>query len=99
MPEMHLIMDGWRGYLLQEHKNQALLEDTTYITGVLGVALPLTESGAVAPLSEELKKQILHEPLENLPVSLLTLQRELKSLAKKAGLSYNSYIESQQIQI
>jgi hypothetical protein len=63
MPEMHLIMDGWRGYLLQEHKNQALLEDTTYITGVLGVALPLTESGAVAPLSEELKKQILHEQM------------------------------------
>ena len=63
MSEMHLIMNGWRGYLLQEHKNQTLFEDTAYIAGVLGIVLPLTESGNIAPLSEELKKQILHEQM------------------------------------
>ena len=60
---MHLIMNGWRGYLLQEHKSQTLFEDTAYITSVLGITLPLTETGARAPLSEELKKQILHEQM------------------------------------
>ena len=63
MSEMHLIMNGWRGYLLQEHKNQMLFEDTEYITRVLGISLPLTEAGTPAPLTENLKKQILHEQL------------------------------------
>ena len=63
MSQMHLIMNGWRGYLLHEHKNQMLFEDTGYITRVLGISLPLTEAGFPAPLTEDLKKEILHEQL------------------------------------
>lgn len=63
MSEMHLIMNGWRGYLLHEQKSQLLFEDHAYITNVLGISLPLNESGDIAPLSEELKEQILHEQM------------------------------------
>jgi|18_taG_2_1085343.scaffolds.fasta_scaffold01509_9 hypothetical protein len=63
MSDMHLIMNGWRGYLLQEQKNQLLFEDCSYITKVLGISLPLTESGDVAPLTEHLKQEILREQM------------------------------------
>ena len=64
MPDdMKLIMENWRHYLVEEKIHQPLFEDYAYITGVLGVALPLDESGAPSPLTEELKKRILYEQI------------------------------------
>ena len=63
MSEMKLIMEGWRGYLVEDIVGKPLLEDYEYITGVLGVQLPLNESGDIAPLTEELKQQILQEQM------------------------------------
>ena len=63
MPEMKLIMENWRHYLVEEKIHQPLFEDYAYITGVLGITLPLDESGATSPLTEELKKQILYEQM------------------------------------
>jgi len=63
MSEMYSIMNGWKGFLLQEQTNQLLFEDYSYITKVLGVSLPLTESGDVAPLAEHLKQEILREQM------------------------------------
>jgi hypothetical protein len=60
---MKLIMEGWRGYLVEDIVGKPLLEDYEYITGVLGVQLPLNESGDIAPLTEELKQQILQEQM------------------------------------
>ncbi|MAG28321.1 hypothetical protein CMI47_22580 [Candidatus Pacearchaeota archaeon] len=56
-------MEGWRGYLVEDIVGKPLLEDYEYITGVLGVQLPLNESGDIAPLTEELKQQILQEQM------------------------------------
>ena len=63
MSEMKLIMEGWRGYLVEDIVGKPLLEDYEYITGVLGVQLPLNESGDIALLTEELKQQILQEQM------------------------------------
>jgi hypothetical protein len=63
MSEMKLIMEGWRGYLVEDMVRKPLFEDYEYITGVLGVPLPLDESGAPTPLTEELKQQILEEQM------------------------------------
>jgi len=63
MSEMKLIMEGWRGYLEEEMVYPPLFERHAYITGVLGIALPLDESGAPQPLTEALKQQILQEQL------------------------------------
>ena len=63
MSEMKLIMEGWRGYLVEDMVRKPLFEDYEYITGVLGVPLPLDESGAPSPLTEELKQQILEEQM------------------------------------
>ena len=52
-------MEQWRGYVEQER----ILEDHTYITGILGINLPLDESGQIH-LSEDLKEHIIQE-LEN----------------------------------
>jgi hypothetical protein len=60
---MKLIMEGWRGYLVEDIVGKPLLEDYEYITGVLGVQLPLNESGDIALLTEELKQQILQEQM------------------------------------
>jgi len=56
-------MEGWRGYLVEDIVGKPLLEDYEYITGVLGVQLPLNESGDIALLTEELKQQILQEQM------------------------------------
>tara|TARA_R110002020_G_scaffold254777_3_gene468555 strand:+ start:1749 stop:2675 length:927 start_codon:yes stop_codon:yes gene_type:complete len=56
-------MENWRHYLVEEKIHQPLFEDYAYVTGVLGISLPLDESGAPAPLTEELKKQILYEQM------------------------------------
>ena len=64
MPEMKLIMENWRNYLVEDMViRKPLFEDYEYITGVLGVPLPLSESGDVVPLTEELKQQILQEQM------------------------------------
>jgi len=60
---MKLIMEGWRGYLVEDIVGKPLLEDYEYITGVLGVQLPLNESGDIVLLTEELKQQILQEQM------------------------------------
>jgi len=56
-------MEGWRGYLVEDMARKPLFEDYEYITGVLGVPLPLDESGTPTPLTEELRQQILHEQM------------------------------------
>ena len=53
---MKLIMENWRGYV----KKEELFEDYEYVTNILGIALPLDESGQ-AQLTEELKGQIFRE--------------------------------------
>jgi hypothetical protein len=63
MSEMKLIMESWRGYLIEDMVRKPLFEDYEYITGVLGVPLPLDESGTPTPLTEELRQQILHEQM------------------------------------
>ena len=64
MSEMKLIMENWRNYLVEDMViRKPLFEDYEYITGVLGVPLPLSESGDVVPLTEELKQQILQEQM------------------------------------
>jgi len=63
MLEMKLIMENWRGYLVEDITGMPLLEDYEYITGVLGVRLPLNEGGDVVPLTEELKQKILQEQI------------------------------------
>ena len=63
MSEMKLIMEGWRGYLVEDMVRKPLFEDYKYITGVLGVPLPLDESGTPTPLTEELRQQILEEQM------------------------------------
>ena len=55
---MKLIMESWRGFLKQEE----IFEDHEYITNVLGITLPLDESGRVR-LTEEVRGQILQEHL------------------------------------
>jgi len=61
---MKLIMENWRNYLVEDMViRKPLFEDYEYITGVLGVPLPLSESGDVVPLTEELKQQILQEQM------------------------------------
>jgi len=63
MADMTLIMEGWRGYLIEDMVRKPLFEDYEYITGVLGVPLPLDESGTPTPLTEELRQQILQEQM------------------------------------
>ncbi len=48
------INENWQTYQLVEY----LLEDRSYVTGVLGIELPLNESGQVS-LTQELKEQII----------------------------------------
>jgi len=69
------INENWQRY----QQVEALLENRAYITGVLGVQLPLNESGEVI-LSEELKEQILQEEL-----LLKKFVDTLVKRAKKAG--------------
>jgi len=57
-----LIMENWRGYVYRENSLESLFERQDYITNVLGIALPINESGVVV-LNEELKQQILEEHL------------------------------------
>jgi len=61
--EMRIIMEGWRGYLTEDVIRKPLFEDYGYISGVLGIRLPLDESGATSPLTEELKQKILEEQM------------------------------------
>jgi len=61
--EMKLIMEGWRGYLVEDVIRKPLFEDYAYVSGVLGIQLPLDESGAISPLTEELKQKILEEQM------------------------------------
>ena len=56
---MKLIMENWRGYV---GDLEGLLERHEYISGVLGIRLPINESGQVR-LNEELKDHILQEHL------------------------------------
>ena len=53
---MKLIFENWRHY----QRQQFLLENREYITNVLGIALPLTES---YPYSNSIAKEILKEQL------------------------------------
>ncbi len=55
---MQNVMDQWREYTT--HK--AVFENTEYITGTLGIALPVTEGGS-AIIPEELRSQIIQEHL------------------------------------
>ena len=55
---MKLILENWREYQLKED----LLSRSGYITGVLGVQLPLMEDGAtIRPLTAELTEEIFRE--------------------------------------
>ena len=56
---MKLIMENWRGYMSASGHGE-LFERHEYISGVLGIRLPLNESGQVQ-LNEELKEHILQE--------------------------------------
>ena len=58
MANMQLIMENWRHYQLRED----LLSRSDYITGVLGVQLPLSEDGApMQPYSPEVIEEIWRE--------------------------------------
>ena len=61
--KMKPIMENWRSYLVEDIQESPLLENYAHITGVLGIPLPLNESGEPLPLTEELKKEILKEQL------------------------------------
>jgi hypothetical protein len=61
MSEMKLIMENWRGYVETGHLEE-IFERHEYISGVLGIRLPINESGQVH-LNEELKDHILQEHL------------------------------------
>ncbi|GAG23137.1 unnamed protein product, partial [marine sediment metagenome] len=56
---MKLIMENWRGYV-SASGHEELFERHEYISGVLGIQLPINESGQVQ-LNEELKEHILQE--------------------------------------
>ena len=56
MSEFGLIMENWRSY----ERQQTLLENPEYVTGVLGVQIPLNES---YPYSPALTEEILQEHL------------------------------------
>jgi len=58
---MKLIMENWRSYT-DSIESGEIFERHEYITGVLGIPLPLDEAGQVQ-LSEDLKGQILQEHL------------------------------------
>ena len=59
MNDTAIIMDNWRSYVDQV-KSEEIFERHEYVTGILGIQLPLDESGQVQ-LNEELKEQILRE--------------------------------------
>ena len=59
--------------LVNEHMRDSLLEDYSYITEVLGVDLPVNESGDALPLTEELRDKILKEQLTRHQMSLSVL--------------------------
>jgi hypothetical protein len=57
---MKLLLENWREYQLKED----LLSRPVYITGVLGVQLPLMEDGVtIRPFTAELTEEILREQL------------------------------------
>ena len=58
---MKLLMENWRSYM-ESMESHDIFERHEYITGVLGIPLPLNEAGQVQ-LSEDLKGQILQEDL------------------------------------
>lgn len=74
---MKLIFENWRHY----QRQQFLLENREYITNVLGIALPLTES---YPYSNSRAKEILKEQLllENFLNSLLQSAQQTAGAAK-----------------
>ena len=67
------INENWQTYQLVEY----LLEDRSYVTGVLGIELPLNESGQVS-LTQELKEQIIteHLLLENFLTDLVATAKK-----------------------
>jgi hypothetical protein len=58
---MKLLMENWRSYM-ESIESHDIFERHEYITGVLGIPMPLDEAGPVQ-LSEDLKGQILQEHL------------------------------------
>ena len=58
---MKCLMENWRGFV-NEVESERIFEDHDYITGVLGVELPLSESGQIV-LDENKKTEIIQEQL------------------------------------
>jgi len=58
---MKLLMENWRSYM-ESIESHDIFERHEYITGVLGIPMPLDEASQVQ-LSEDLKGQILQEHL------------------------------------
>ena len=56
---MKCLMENWRRFV-NEVESERIFEDHDYITGVLGVELPLSESGQVV-LDENKKTEIIQE--------------------------------------
>jgi hypothetical protein len=69
-------MENWREYI-DNAEHEEIFEQHKYITNVLGVKLPLDESGQVH-ISEELRKEIIQEHIlyENFVNSLLDRAKE-----------------------
>ena len=82
-----LIMENWRGYIKNIDSGE-IFERHEYITDVLGIQLPLDESGQTQ-LSEELKGQILQEHLlyENFLGSLISGAKETAGQIKELLLA------------
>jgi len=94
MSEMKLIMENWHGYLNEERISlpESLDEwhNSLYITEILGIKLPLNESGQ-AEINEELEAHILNEHLlyEGFIDSLLTTAK--RSVGKVKDLFVTLY--------
>jgi len=75
-------MENWRGFV-NEIESERIFEDHDYITGVLGVELPLSESGQVV-LDENKKTEIIQEQLlyENFLKSIVNGAKEAAGKVK-----------------
>ena len=57
---MRLLMENWDSYINEVEESEKVFEDHAYITEILGIDLPLSESGEVI-LDESKKAEILYE--------------------------------------
>jgi hypothetical protein len=93
MNDTSAIMDNWRSYVDQV-KSEEIFERHEYVTGILGIQLPLDESGQVQ-LNEELKEQILREHMlyEGFIDSLVSGAKEASGNIKNLLVSLSKILQ------